>query len=191
MIIICLSALIAFSGVKAHSKFPDGVYVSEGEDYIKFRETGGEVLISSDRIDASEGKCITSWNDKGHTLSWSIFIKKKGLYKIAIRYCQNRSGNSYRKLFINGILQDKSFEKIALPPTLGWSKTENNWNNLIINYETGDPVEVNFSWGVHIFTFENLGGDGQDGAAYIDLIAVLPTDADPNVLGKSGFKSLM
>ena len=183
---LALYSISAFASGSTGDNFPQDVYVVQGENYLKYTETGGRVLIDGNRKDASGGKCITSWNDKGHVLSWSVFIPEKGTYKIAIRYCHNRGGSSYRSLSVDGNIPCDPFKKISLPPTGGWSRTENNWKNLVISDKSGKPALVHLSWGVHRLTFENLGGDGQDGAAYIDLIAVMPPDVNPKVLGKTG-----
>lgn len=188
-ILLFVILILAVSSKVVKAKFPKGVFVAQGEDYIKKMEVGGKVTTTGDRVDASNGKNILAWNDKGHNLSWSIMVLKKGKYNVAIRYCQNRGGNSYRKLIIDGgKISNKAFDRIALVPTGGWSKSENNWNNIFVTDESGKPVEVEIPFGKHLFTFENLGGDGQDGASNFDLIAVMSPNTNLAVLGKADFK---
>lgn len=157
--------------------------IIEAEKFVN--EKGGKVEVISGRVDASKD-IIISWNNAGHTLEWKFYIAQDGEYKVVLRYCHNRKGATYREVMIDGKIPAKGFERVKLEPTGGWSKSANDWRNLTISDDKGNPILVSLKKGVHILTIKNLGGDGEDGAANFDKIAFLPKDEDPEkILGKA------
>lgn len=157
--------------------------IIEAEKFVN--QEKGAVEIISGRVDASKD-IIVSWNNAGHKLEWKFYIATDGDYQVVFRYCHNRGGATYRQLLIDGKSPGKSFDKIKLDATGGWSKSANDWRNLVIKDESGNVALVNLKAGVHLLSITNLGGDGQDGAANFDSIAFLPKDADvEKILGKA------
>ena len=191
IIAVVLAAMILSVSAKKEEvykiKFPKGTFFVEAENFIKEKQTGGQVGFDS-RVEASNNKCILAWNYEGHTLEWKVDVYKKAKYYVGIRYCHNRSGNAYRKFMIDGKIPNKAFERITLVPTGGWSKSENDWNNIFVSDETGKPVEVELGFGKHILTIANLGGDGQDGASNFDYIGFFPVGSKTTDMGPANPK---
>ena len=158
--------------------------IVEAENFVK--QSGGSVEKLSDRIDASGGRCFKNWDNAGHALEWTVEIPETGEYKVVLRYAADRKNNAYRELLIDDTAPAEAFNKIAWSGTGGWSSDVNNWKNLVVSDDQGNPVLITLEKGTHTVRITNLGGDKKDGSGNLDSIGFLTKDADPDLLGKEG-----
>ena len=178
VIVVSISACGVFqSGSNAKMDKKAQLILVEAEAITK--EMGGKVMKRSDRQPVSGGQCISNWDDKDHTLEWSLDVPVAGSYNIVMRYASARAWNVYRDIKIDGKNPDAALAKVALAPTGGWGKKPTEWKALAVKDGAGKPVAIELSAGTHVLSINNLGGDNdQNGSGNFDVIALVPVDMD-------------
>ena len=87
----------------------------------------------------------SNWSNTGEKISWDAEVEKAGLYTISLRVNQsyNESGNSYRKLTINGICPFKEVASIAFEYSTDWYiKTLGDDKPYVFYLEPGDKLAL-------------------------------------------------
>ena len=87
----------------------------------------------------------SNWSNTGDKISWNVEVEKAGLYTVSLRVNQsyNESGNSYRKLTINGICPFKEAANIAFEYSSDWYiKTLGGDNPYIFYLQPGDKLAL-------------------------------------------------
>ena len=87
----------------------------------------------------------SNWSNTGEKISWNVGVDKAGLYTISLRVNQsfNESGNSYRRLTINGICPFEEVSSIAFEYSTDWYiKTLGDDNPYVFYLEPGDKLAL-------------------------------------------------
>ena len=148
--------------------------IVEAENFVK--EEGGQAVKTTDRPGTSNNVCISSWDNAGHAIEWQVEIPETADYQIVLRYAGGQTWNVYRDLQIDGKIPGDAFKKILLEPTGGFGRNASEWKNLVVS-DGKQPALVNLSKGKHTIRMNNLGGEGANGGANLDLIAFLTKTA--------------
>ncbi len=161
--------------------------VVEAENFLK--EAGGTSTRPAGRIDASGNVCLVGWISAGHAFEWEVDIPATGQYQIVLRYCNGRAWSTLRDLKIDGSYPAPELQRIELPPTGGFSKEVNDWQNLTLSDRRGQKLLIPLTKGKHRVWMSSLGGSiNSDGSANFDSIAFLGQSIDPGLLGKTGVR---
>lgn len=144
---------------------PAGALVIEAETF-DFEE-GGKVARAVGRP-GTTGECLTTWNNAGHVLGWTVQVPEAGEYTVTLRMAAGRSGTAYREIRIDGALPDATFARIAVKPSGGFGKELTHWRNITLGTSEGQAVSVVLSAGPHVFRMKNLGGEAEDGGVNLD-----------------------
>jgi len=169
------------SGLSGHTAFPVRVpprwvtdldasrlIVVEAEDFTA--QAGGKVQLFE--RPGSSGKMLTYWHaDLGHTLTWQVEVPTDGDYWVALKYCTG-SEKAMRDFKLDGAHPRPELAEFHLPPTGGFSSSEDNWVYLRLGEWTGEPFRVRLSAGRHEVSMTNLG----DGCA-LDQMLLIPAPA--------------
>lgn len=149
----------------------------EAETFV--REGGPDkVKITPDRPGTLGKLCVTGSNSAGHWLEWDIDVPADGQYQLVLRYSQGRDWNTWREVLIDGQSPGAAFRKIELPSSGGFGRTEQEWKNIAVQ-DGGKPALLKLTRGKHVLRITNLGGEGENGSANLDVIALLEPHADP------------
>ena len=156
--------------------------IIQAEDYA--REEGGKAEGIVGRLGATN-LLLAYWDKQGHAIEWDVEIPETGLYKVVIRYCQNRRFDVYRDFQIDGKYPHPAFEKIVFADTGGWSKSSNDFVNLVDSDAEGKPVLIELTKGKHVVRMNNIGAasDAANPSINLDAFAFLGKDVDPSVVG--------
>jgi hypothetical protein len=181
---VCIGTILLL--IAAAFAYAAGEVIVEAEKFSG--ESGGSAQVITGRPASSAGAGIAYWDNQGHALEWEVAIPKTDQYKMTLRYAQGRGWAVYRKVEIDGAVPDPAFEKIKCVPTGGFGKDRNNWYNHTVSDANNAPVLINLTEGKHVVRITNAGADGSSASLNFDCFGFLSADADPDVLGKPGFK---
>jgi enterochelin esterase-like enzyme len=172
---ICLELALLAAGIL--SAYAEPILI-EAE---KFNREGGSdtVKITPDRPGTTGGYCVTGDNTAGHWLEWDFTVPETGSYTVVLRYAGGRTWNVYREISIDGTVADASFSRVLLGPTGGFGRNSDEWKNQTVAREAGKAAEIKLSKGSHTLRITNRGGDGDNGAVNLDLVAFLSPGTDP------------
>jgi len=138
------------------------VFEAESFDF----EEGGKVARAVGRP-GTTGECLTTWNNAGHVLGWSIEVPEAGEYTLTLRMAAGRSGNAFREVRIDGKIPDPAFARLVIQPSGGFGKDLSHWRNITLG-SGGRPVSLALSQGKHEVRMKNLGGEAEDGGVNLD-----------------------
>ncbi len=119
-------------------------------------QAGGEVQVRADKPGTME-KSISHWDDKGHTLTWTVELPEAGEYRLAVRYCT--PGAVQRKLTLN----EREIGVVTFPGTGGFGTQAHEWEH--VRFE---PVAL--PKGTATIRLENSDGKGLN----LDYLALVP-----------------
>ena len=102
----------------------------------KIRESGGEVVVRTDKSPMAGKTCISHWNKTGHELVWRVTPDQPGRYLVGIAYCG--AGATTRELIVDG----KVITSFACPATGGLGEDERDWKTLFIKGKDGKNVTL-------------------------------------------------
>jgi len=118
----------------------------------KIRESGGQVVVRSDKSPMAGKTCISHWNKAGHELVWRVTPKQRGRYLIGIAYCC--AGAATRELAVDG----KVITSFVCPATGGLGEDERDWKTLFIKGKDGKNVTLELDAGPVEIALRNDGG---------------------------------
>lgn len=176
---LLLCAVVLLFGVSLVSAATQTVII-EGEKFTA--DSKASVGTPPGRVEASAGLCVTAW-DTG-LLVYEVDVPETNDYKVVLRLSNGRSWTIYRDFSIDGAYPAEEFKKIACRPCGGFCKDANNWDNVTVSNDKGEPVFIKITAGKHIIRINNLGGDGGNGGAGFDCFGLLTKDVDSSALGK-------
>ncbi|MBR6056943.1 MAG: carbohydrate-binding protein [Victivallales bacterium] len=152
-----------FVGAVAKVKAQDRVKLLERKDVVKIeaesynRISGGEVSISKEHQNTSEGGCIFAWGTAGTRLEWDVDIPADGKYHVAFVMASQETV-ALRKFMVN----DKSVAAAALigfDGTGGWGRSNpKEWKACEAVGADGKPVTVELKAGKNTLSLENFSG---------------------------------
>lgn len=152
-----------FVGAVAKVKTQDRVKLLERKDVVKVegesynRIFGGEVSISKEHQNTSEGSCIFAWGTAGTRLEWDVDIPADGKYHVVFVIASQETV-ALRKFMVN----DKSLAAAALigfDGTGGWGRANpKEWKACEAVGADGKPVTVDFKAGKNTISLENFSG---------------------------------
>lgn len=126
------------------------------------------------------------WKQPGQWISWKVNAPADGFYNLGCRYKQGYLDGlfSSRKIYIDGEVPFKELEAVRF-------NYADEWNNLVMQDENGEPYYVYLTAGEHVITMENVIGDMMDTMAvlnavmgnlndlYLSIIMITSSEPDP------------
>lgn len=155
----------------------------EGESFL--RESGGAVIVVSDRPGTSGGKAFRAWDLAGHQLEWTVEIPA-GEYVLLLRVASGRKWDVFRGIQVDGRYPGPAWEAVKLPPTGGFGTKAEQWQSFHLADSQGQPALIPLTAGSHSVTLINLGGGAEaDGASNLDYFEFIPVPSSGSFLAGS------
>ena len=127
----------------------------EGEAFD--RMIGGEVSISKEHKNTSEGGCIYAWGTTGTRLEWDVKVPEAGKYHVVF-VAATQETVALRRFIVNGKAVAEA-ALIAFDGTGGWGRSNpKEWQAFEAVGANGKPVTVELKAGGNTLALENFCG---------------------------------
>lgn len=156
---------IRVSGAIKHFVF------TQGENYTD----GSDSLTKVKRIAASRGKAVSTTDNPGDFVEWTIDVPADGLYSIFFRYTLGERGvECVRKIELNGQAIYPDWEEVKFYPTDGWSDKRNDWKERKLeDPESRQPYLIYMPKGEVTIRMETVSGPLD-----IDYVGIITRDGE-------------
>lgn len=158
------AAVSAGYAEKGYKKYEgDKVIMIEGEDAVY--KSNNSLVAKSDSSDPSVSPSnpvkslinyigSTNWSSPGDRITWEFDVEQAGLYKLGIKFRQSGvlNGNSYRKIYIDGVVPFTEASNVAFAYDSHWQYEELCLTDE--NGKAGDALLFYLDKGRHTITME-------------------------------------